>query len=315
MKVAEMLAALRGMTILEDVHSGDLTRAQLDALGYRDGRLWEKLAHVYFGPTRYRKLQAAARSNAAPLSLDAVAVIEKNLRGLLKGAAVTEEELRVELCELRGTVNEIARLASARVREHNRSVEDAANKAYGKRALRGGKNTDPLGLRTITVTLPERQMADVIAALLATAKPLRDADPKLGWEQAMADAAYQHLTTRGTGSGPQAPTPMVVMALPDYATVLRQDDDDTVFALTNGTTITGKELVEQEMATQGLVGIYDRVTGGIDLYREQRFATWKQRVLLAAETIVCPNPGCTTPADQCQAHHLDSWEKGGDTNL
>ncbi|NLA55183.1 MAG: HNH endonuclease, partial [Corynebacterium humireducens] len=55
--------------------------------------------------------------------------------------------------------------------------------------------------------------------------------------------------------------------------------------------------------------------GGVNMYREERFATWKQRMLLAAETILCPHPGCTTPASQCQVHHLTAWEQGGETNI
>src|SRR5699024_6802697 len=91
--------------------------------------------------------------------------------------------------------------------------------------------------------------------------------------------------------------------------------DELIFALTDGTTITGRELVAQEMATVGLVGLYDPVEGGLNMYREKRLATWKQRVLLAAETILCPHPGCTTPASQCQVHHLTAWEQGGETNM
>jgi len=64
-----------------------------------------------------------------------------------------------------------------------------------------------------------------------------------------------------------------------------------------------------------VVGLYDPISGGVNMYREERFATWKQRMLLAAETILCPHPGCTTPASQCQVHHLTAWEQGGETNI
>ncbi|WP_460490718.1 HNH endonuclease signature motif containing protein, partial [Corynebacterium nasicanis] len=215
---------------------------------------------------------------------------------------------------LRGTVADIDRAAAARVRDHNRSVQDAAAKAYGKRALRGGKNTDGLGMRTLTLTLPERQIAEIIATLLPTAEQERAADKALTYEQAMGDAAYRHLVSGSPDGSPPPMIPHVVMALPDYAAVLRQEGDETIFALTDGTTITGQELVEQEMSTHGLVGLYSPVTGGINLYRDERCANWKQRMLLAAETILCPAPECTTPATQCQAHHLIAWAEGGETN-
>ena len=314
-----MIEALgdQGVQTLEAVASGRLPRDTVSRLlGSSTAGAWVKMAGKYYGPTRYKKLQAAAREAGRGLSITSLERIEKHLRSLLRGASVTVEELRVELCSLRGTVGEIDRAAAARVREHNRSVKDAAAKAYGKRALRGGKNTDALGMRTLTLTLPERQISHIIATLLPAADKARAADPRLGYEPAMADAAYQHLTTGGgTGGGVPPVVPLVVMALPDYAAVLRQEGDETVFALTDGTTITGKELVEHEMASHGLVGVYDPVDGGVNLYRDQRCASFKQRMLLAAETILCPTPGCTTPADQCQVHHLTPWKHGGETNL
>ena len=53
----------------------------------------------------------------------------------------------------------------------------------------------------------------------------------------------------------------------------------------------------------------------MDLYRSQRTASLKQRMLLAAESLICEGPGCTTPADQCQVHHLTAWEHEGETNV
>lgn len=141
-----------------------------------------RLAETFLGPTRFRRLQAAAVTAArnGRLSIDGLRVVDKHARKLLKEAAVGEWELRAELCRLTGTVDEIERAAAARVRELNRAVPDAEKKAYGKRALKGGKNTDAQGLRTITLTLPERIMADVLRCLRDIAGPLRRQDPKLG---------------------------------------------------------------------------------------------------------------------------------------
>ena len=310
-----MLEALRGMRLLEELSSGTVTRADLDRLGVGAAGAWAALSDVYFGATPQRELQAAARVAGAGLSMDAVAVIEKHARKLLPGAAVNRWELRVELCGLRGSVAEIGAEAAARVRGYNRAVRDVEKKAFRSRALRGGKNTDPMGLRTVTLTLPERRMARLLAHLLPTANTLRAGDPRLSWEQAMADAAYRHCLG-GAASGESAPEPpMVVMAVPDYAAVLREEGSETIFALTDGTTITGAELVAQSMATHGYVGLYDPVEGGVNLYRDQRLANWKQRILLSAEMLICPFPGCTTPASQCQVHHLTAWKHGGETNL
>ncbi|HHU68098.1 hypothetical protein, partial [Corynebacterium sp.] len=61
MQIIEMFRALRGMPVLEALTSGEVTEAGLADLGFRDAGAWEKLAGVYFGPTRHRKLQTAAR--------------------------------------------------------------------------------------------------------------------------------------------------------------------------------------------------------------------------------------------------------------
>ena len=310
MTTIELLAALRALPVLEDISSGAVTAAAIAELGFRDAGAWEKLAGIYFGPTRHRKLQAAARAAGSDLSLDALMVVEKHTRKLLKGAAVSQWELRVELCGLRGTIAEIDRAAAARVREYNRSVENAAQKAWGSRALRGGKNTDALGNRTFTVTGPERMIADLLGGVRADAEKLRREDPTLSYEQAMFDAL---LASRGGRSAREAV--VTVLPLPESWKVLRQEGDETVFARTDGTTITGAELVAEAMAEEGYVGIFDPVKGGVNLYRDSRFANFKQRVLLSAETIVCPYPGCTTPASECQVHHLTAWARGGSTNL
>ncbi len=315
MDIEAALEALRGMRVLEAIGSGHLTRQRLDALGFKDAGAWERVAGTYFGPTRYRRLQAAAREAAGNLSLDAVMVIEKHTRALLRGAAVSEWELRVELCALRGTVDEISREAAARVRAHNRKVRDAEKKAHGRRALRGGKNTDGLGLRTISVTLQERTMTTLLGRLRPTAEALRAEDPGLTHEQAYADALVRHVAGSVGDPTPGQVVTQVVVGLPDYVRILRGEGDDVVLGLSDTTTMTGAEWLNQHLSEHHLVGLYHPVHGEVNLYRSERFASWKQRMLLSAATLICPSPGCTTAADQCQVHHLTAWEQGGETNL
>lgn len=313
MTTIQALQALRAMTVLGEISSGTVTVADLDALGYRDATTWAAMATTYHGPTRHRRLQAAAREAGAHLSLDALTVIEKHTRKLLPDAPVSPWELRVELCGLRGTVAEIDRAAAARVRHHNRGVTDIEKKVWGKRALKGGKNTDALGLRTFTVTGPERHIEAYLAHVRTHARQLRDTDPALGYEQAMFDALMA--TTGGGVNAPTPPVPLVVATVPEGVTLLRREGDDTVFGLSDGTTLTGAELVTQIMAEHHYVGLYDPVDGPVDLYRSQRTASPKQRILLAGESLLCEGPECTTPANQCEVHHLKAWKNGGDTNI
>lgn len=315
MDIIAALEALRGMRVLEALHSGALTAQRLGHLGFADAAAWSRLAEVYFGSTRERHLQAAAREAAGDLSPDSLRVIEKHTGKLLPGAAVTEWELRVELAGLRGTVDELSREAAARVRAYNRAVKDAAKKAYGRRALRGGKNTDAQGLRTITVTLPERDMTTLLGRLRPTAQGLRAQNPRLTYEQGMVDALVRHVSgSVGEAGLPRVET-QVVVGLSDYVSVLRGDGDDVVLGLTDGTTVTGAEWLHQYLQDHHLVGLYHPTEGPVNLYRSERFATRKQRMLLAAATLICPFPGCTTAADECQVHHITAWDQGGDTNL
>lgn len=131
----------------------------------------------------------------------------------------------------------------------------------------------------------------------------------------MADALVQQVQGGGGPVVAQPLTPLVVIGVPDWARLQRQDGDEKVFALIDGTTITGAELLRGQLADHAHYGFYDPVDGPVNLYREQRTASTKQPLLLAAETILCPLPGCTTSADECQAHHLRAWRHGGDTNL
>ncbi len=51
------------------------------------------------------------------------------------------------------------------------------------------------------------------------------------------------------------------------------------------------------------------------LARTKRLATKAQRLLLYARDRGCTRPGCTQPADHCEAHHAQAdWQHGGQTN-
>ena len=49
--------------------------------------------------------------------------------------------------------------------------------------------------------------------------------------------------------------------------------------------------------------------------RTRRHATPAQRKALAVRDRGCAMPGCTIPAEACQAHHLTEWSAGGPTDL
>ncbi|WP_235923107.1 HNH endonuclease signature motif containing protein [Corynebacterium lizhenjunii] len=90
---------------------------------------------------------------------------------------------------------------------------------------------------------------------------------------------------------------------------------DIIVRANNGARMTGKELAERILLKHGFVAILSRVHGPVDVYRMERFATDKQRLLLAAESPECAWLDCHVPFDKCQVHHITSWADGGETNI
>src|SRR5699024_3655437 len=92
--------------------------------------------------------------------------------------------------------------------------------------------------------------------------------------------------------------------------------DDITVGLSDGTTMTGAELINAALAgalgDKVYAGLFHPTAGPVNLY-EARFASWKQRTLAMAENLVCPWPDCNVPADRCQVHHIDAHKNGGHT--
>jgi hypothetical protein len=53
----------------------------------------------------------------------------------------------------------------------------------------------------------------------------------------------------------------------------------------------------------------------LDVGREQRLFTTKQRLTLAVRDGGCLWPACRVPASYCEAHHTDHWSDGGRTDV
>ena len=92
------------------------------------------------------------------------------------------------------------------------------------------------------------------------------------------------------------------------------DLGDIVIQLSNGAKITGQELIERELAEEGLVMLVDRVKGPVELHRTQRVASEKQRIMASGEQPTCAWDRCLCGADYSQIHHIKEWRKGGETN-
>lgn len=61
--------------------------------------------------------------------------------------------------------------------------------------------------------------------------------------------------------------------------------------------------------------IRDEYGNPLDLGREARLYTGKQRLALAVRDGGCRIPGCDRPASYCEAHHIDPYSEGGCTDI
>ena len=270
------------------------------------------LYDVYFAPTSYTRKQAravdAARSNGH--DLPTLELIERFARRLKKQREAWD--FRIELCSIAGDEKTVARYARTRIRELN----PPPTPKPGIKIRRGKQ------LSKLTLTAP--------AALIEDLRPNIDEDDPVG----SFTAAFRE----GRLARPVAQT-FAVMELPEYAKILGRLGDpstprpdshpgstepmppgaapdlgDIVVQLSNGAKITGAELIERELAEEGLVMIVDRVKGPVDLHRTQRLASDKQRIMAIGEQPTCAWDECLCGADYAQIHHITEWKDGGETN-
>lgn len=260
---------------------------QMGACSHDAAELVELYA-VYFGPTPYTAKQrtavGAARRNGHALStLRRIEGFARRVKGKLAAW-----NLRVELCAT--PAERIAAVGRRRLREMRKPRE------YSERAvLRQHSN----GLATLTVTGNALEMTDAFKAI----DQQKPGESFIACMLGEAEAARTRVTT------------MAVLRLEDYGTILRGEGDDILVRTTGGAVVTGAQLVERACADHGLITTISRVDGPVDLYRSSRFASTKQRTMLAAEHPTCAWPGCGVPAENCQFHHLTPWSLGGETNV
>ncbi|MDN6431665.1 HNH endonuclease signature motif containing protein, partial [Corynebacterium flavescens] len=199
--------------------------------------------------------------------------------------------LRVELCATPS--EQVTAVARRRLREMR------IPRQYTERAM---LRQHPNGLATLTVTGNGLDMADAFRTI-DQQHPGKSFIARMLGKAGAAPAARTRVTT------------MAVLQLEDYGTILRRERDDVLVRTTSGAVVTGAQLVERACANEGLITVISRALGPVDLYRFERFASVKQRTMLAAEHPTCAWPGCTIPAERGQFHHLTPWSHGGETNV
>jgi hypothetical protein len=75
-----------------------------------------------------------------------------------------------------------------------------------------------------------------------------------------------------------------------------------------------KKFIEQLLCDSSLQAPVANGTG-FDLGRKVRTAPWHMKKQLMLTSPTCSVPGCSTPSQWCDAHHIEHWAHGGKTNL
>ena len=303
------------------------------------------LFDVYFAPTSFTRKQAravaAARANGH--DLPTLLLIER-FAGRLK-KQYQAWDLRIELCGIAGDEKAVARHARKRIRELNPPPAPKPGVT-----IRRGKELSKLTLTAPAALIedlrPNIDEDDPVGSFTAAFREGRLARPVPQTLAVMELPEYATILGRvgdpstprpdSAITAPSTPRPDSAGAIPptesaaassasdesasdetfghDIGDRAAPDLGDIVIQLSNGAKITGKELIERELAEEGLVMLVDRVKGPVELHRTQRVASEKQRIMASGEQPTCAWDRCLCGADYCQIHHIQEWRHGGETN-
>jgi len=136
-------------------------------------------------------------------------------------------------------------------------------------------------------------------------------DPDLSWDQLQADTVVD-LITGARATDRRNPE---VSVLIDIETLRDGVHDNTVSETSDGVPLP-PDVIRRMACDADILPI---VLGGdsevLDVGREKRLATRRQRTALKNMYSTCGFPGCTVTFDACKIHHVTPWEHGGTTNL
>lgn len=289
------------------------------------------LFDVYFASTSFTRKQAravaAARANGH--DLPTLLLIERFAGRLKKQHQAWD--LRIELCGIAGDEKAVARYARKRIRE----LSPPPTPKPGV-TIRRGKELSKLTLTAPAALIedlrPNIDEDDPVGSFTAAFREGRLARPVAQTLAVMELPEYATIlgrlgdpsTPRPDSADPASAAPIAPNSPSDQPTISSCADEsqdnaapdlgDIVIQLSNGAKITGKELIERELAEEGLVMIVDRVKGPVELHRTQRVASEKQRIMACGEQPTCAWDRCLCGADYSQIHHITEWRHGGETN-
>lgn len=256
-------------------------------------------------------------------------------------AAIIERELRSLRPEAAGLRDELHHQASAHAAE--RSPEDLRDWVRRAVTRAGGATPDPFaGIRKrylavaapdadggarISGYLPAHVLAQLEVSLAPARRPGHLLDETRNPEETDArtlgqrrvDALADILTRYNSGAlqRRQGIGSVVLSLTPhDLAEPHGQQWWATRHATNTNARLNFAEFLALGAAPQDVAVIHDPDTGQpLHCGRTKRSATLLQRLSLFAAELVCTHPGCTQPAVNCDVHHIESWARGGPTDI
>src|SRR5699024_2674653 len=161
-------------------------------------------------------------------------------------------------------------------------------------------------MRTLTVTATPRRTTDFEKTLDATDTTDQ---PR---STALLEAFWKRVEGGGGVLRPEYRT-VIAIGLDDFAKVSCGNCDEVIVGLSDGTAMTGGDLINAALSgalvEKLYAGVFHPTAGPVNLY-EARFASLKQRIMATAENLVCPWADCNVPSDRCQVHHIDAHKNG-----
>ena len=267
-------------------------------------REFVKVHTAYYGKTRFTRKQANAIKVARSTrkSMDQLVYIE----GRIVGIKDPNEKwrLRLALLSVPGDYETLKR--------RSKDIVPEVDKPAPEPTVGFGRSDNES--RPMNVMGPERDMAAIEYALR---QDLKDgpAGPQM-YEKLMRLLGLRpDEDDAPAGVAPAVPRPLILIPLEEHITIMGGAGDDVILGLTDGTTMTGAEFLQQNFGDVLEVAMFHPQEGPVNLYDTQRFANQKQRDLARATMPTCPVPDCRHAADNCEVHHITAWSRGGLTNM
>ncbi|OFO47708.1 HNH endonuclease signature motif containing protein, partial [Corynebacterium sp. HMSC073D01] len=261
-----------------------------------------KIANIYFGhcgaPRKQERAREAARQ--AGHTFRSLMAIESQVAKLEKKAYAWR--VREELTPLGTDIASINAQGARLLQELNEHRADNPDKKLTYRAI---KNST---FATLTLTAESSRVKQIFDRAKATDKTCP------------ADGLVKLALSEADGSLPTVGKPLFVLPFTmDFMGYTEEERNQFVFSATNGATITGKEIVEAELEKEGIIALVSPLAPenfglySFEMTEDSRFADVLEFINQSIRNPVCPHPGCSTPASECQVHHIKAVKMGGKT--